>query len=140
MSVILETVGLTKEYNMGEVVVKALQGVNLQLYEGEFVCILGPSGSGKSTILNIIGGIDTPTKGHVFYDGKDISRFTPRQLTMYRRQTVGFVFQFYNQMQNLTAMEKIALAASVSEQPFDPKRLLYQIGLSHLFNNFPSQM
>ncbi|GHU80248.1 ABC transporter [Clostridia bacterium] len=140
MAAILETRGLTKEYHMGEVIVRALQGVDFCIEEGEFVVILGPSGSGKSTILNIVGGIDVPTAGQVLYRGQDISGYTQKQLTRYRRRAVGFVFQFYNLMQNLTAFENIALAAELSESPIDPTELLAQIGMEERGGHFPAQM
>ena len=137
---ILEIRGLTKEYHMGEVVVRALQGVDLAIYEGEFVVILGPSGSGKSTILNIAGGIDTPTEGQILYRGEDISGYSQKQLTGYRRGAVGFVFQFYNLMQNLTALENIALAAELSASPLSPAELLAQIDMADRGDHFPSQL
>jgi putative ABC transport system ATP-binding protein len=137
---ILEARALTKEYRMGEVVVHALRGVDFAVQEGEFVAILGPSGSGKSTILNIAGGIDTPTAGQVLYRGQDISRYNPRQLTNYRRAAVGFVFQFYNLMQNLTALENIRLAAELSQSPVAPEELLDKIDMADRGGHFPSQM
>lgn len=140
MAAILEICGLTKEYHMGEVVVHALQGVDLTIDEGEFVVVLGPSGSGKSTILNIAGGIDTPTAGVIRYRGEDISGYDQKQLTAYRRSAVGFVFQFYNLMQNLTARENIAFAAELSENPIDPMELLGKIDLADRADHFPSQL
>ena len=137
---ILDIQGLTKEYHMGQVVVHALRGVDFSIYEGEFVVILGASGSGKSTILNICGGIDTPTAGSVFYRGEDIGTFKPKKLTAYRRSAVGFVFQFYNLIQNLTAHENISLAAELSGSPIPPAQLLEQIGLSERGGHFPSQL
>lgn len=140
MAPILELRELTKEYHMGEVVVHALQGVDLSIQEGEFVAVLGPSGSGKSTILNIAGGIDTPTGGQVLYRGEDISQYSQKQLTVYRRRAVGFVFQFYNLMQNLTALENIAFAAELSDSPIDPASLLERIDMADRGGHFPSQM
>ena len=137
---ILEIAGLTKEYKMGQVSVHALRGVDFSVYEGEFVVILGPSGSGKSTILNICGGIDTPTGGSVFYRGTDIASYKPKQLTAYRRSAVGFVFQFYNLIQNLTAQENIALAAELGQSPIPPAQLLEQVGLDGRGEHFPSQL
>jgi putative ABC transport system ATP-binding protein len=125
---------------MGEVVVHALRGATLEVAEGEFAAVLGPSGSGKSTILNIAGGIDTPTSGRVLYRGQDISGYGTKQLTLYRRQAVGFVFQFYNLMQNLTAKENIALAAELSKSPIKPDELLKQIELFDRADHFPSQL
>lgn len=140
MATILEARGLTKEYHMGEVTVHALRGVNMKIGEGEFVVILGPSGSGKSTILNTAGGIDIPTAGQVLYRGEDISGYSAKRLTVYRRNAVGFVFQFYNLMQNLTALENIALAAELSSSPIDPKELLEQIEMGERGGHFPAQM
>lgn len=140
MATILEIRGLTKEYHMGEVTVHALRGVDMTIAEGEFVVILGPSGSGKSTILNIAGGIDTPTAGQVLYRGEDISGYNARKLTGYRRVAVGFVFQFYNLMQNLTAYENISLAAELSSSPIEPAELLRQIDMADRGGHFPAQM
>ncbi len=137
---VLEIRGLTKEYRMGEVVVHALRGVDLSVTEGEFIVILGPSGSGKSTILNIAGGIDSPTAGQVLYRGQDISGYSLKQLTNYRRGAVGFVFQFYNLMQNLTALENISLAAELSGSPIPPAELLAKIDMADRGGHFPSQM
>ena len=139
-NVILEIKGLTKEYHMGEVVVHALRGVDFSIYEGEFVVVLGPSGSGKSTILNIAGGIDVATAGSILYRGEDISTYNAKKLTAYRRSAVGFVFQFYNLMQNLTALENISLAAELSEDPISPRELLEQIDLGDRGDHFPSQL
>ncbi|MCL2579057.1 MAG: ABC transporter ATP-binding protein [Oscillospiraceae bacterium] len=137
---ILEIKGLTKEYRMGQVIVHALRGADFSIYEGEFVVILGPSGSGKSTILNICGGIDIPTGGQVLYRGTDISSYKPKQLTQYRRTAVGFVFQFYNLIQNLTAFENISLSAELSGSPIPPAQLLEQVGLDGRGGHFPSQL
>jgi putative ABC transport system ATP-binding protein len=137
---VLEVFGLTKEYHMGEVTVHALRGVDLSVAEGEFAAVLGPSGSGKSTILNIAGGIDTPTAGRVLYRGQDIAGYSQRQLTRYRREAVGFVFQFYNLMQNLTARENIELAAELSPKPLNTDELLKQIDLHDRAGHFPSQL
>ena len=137
---ILEASELTKEYHMGEVVVHALRGAGFSVYEGEFVVILGPSGSGKSTILNICGGIDSPTGGAVLYRGEDISGYNEKQLTQYRRKAIGFVFQFYNLIQNLTAQENIALAAELGGSPIPPQELLDQIGLGGRAGHFPAQL
>jgi len=140
MENILTIHDLKKEYHMGEVVVHALRGASMTIGEGEFVAVLGPSGSGKSTILNIAGGIDTPTSGQVLYRGQDIASFTAKQLTNYRRRAVGFVFQFYNLMQNLTARENISLAAELSDSPISVDDLLTQIELSDRGGHFPSQL
>lgn len=140
MKTILEARELTKLYQMGEITVHALRGVSFQLYEGEFVVILGPSGSGKSTMLNIIGGIDTPTSGSVYYNNKNISTISDKELTNYRRNAVGFVFQFYNLIPNLTAKENILLAAELSKKPIPANELLTKIDLLDRGNHFPSQL
>ncbi|MCL2068912.1 MAG: ABC transporter ATP-binding protein [Oscillospiraceae bacterium] len=137
---ILEIKGLTKDYHMGEVLVQALRGVNLSICDGEFLVILGPSGSGKSTILNIAGGIDTPTAGQVIYRGQDIAAYNQRKLTQYRRSAVGFVFQHYNLMQNLTAAENVSLAGELSSSPIPTAELLTQIGMTDRAGHFPSQL
>ena len=137
---ILDIQGLTKEYHMGQVVVHALRGVDFSIYEGEFVVILGASGSGKSTILNICGGIDTPTAGSVFYRGEDIGTFKPKKLTAYRRSAVGFVFQFYNLIPNLTARENIVLSTELGTNPIPPDELLSSIGLGERGRHFPPQL
>lgn len=140
MEPVLSIQDLKKEYRMGEVVVHALRGASMDICEGEFAAVLGPSGSGKSTILNIAGGIDTPTSGKVLYRGVDISSYTQKQLTNYRRLAVGFVFQFYNLMQNLTARENIELAAELSSSPISAVELLKQIELDERGEHFPSQL
>ncbi len=140
MDKILEVRGLTKEYHMGEVVVHALRGVDLEFYDGEFVVILGPSGSGKSTILNIIGGIDTPTDGTVVYKGTNVEKLNEKLLTRYRRSAIGFVFQFYNLVPNLTARENILLASELSDDPIDVDELLDEVGLGERGGHFPSQL
>ncbi len=140
MEKILEVKNLTKQYKMGEVVVHALRGVDMDLYDGEFVVILGPSGSGKSTILNIIGGIDSPTEGSILYNGREISLFSQKELTRYRREAIGFVFQFYNLVPNLTARENILLASELVAQPINADELLRRIDLGDRGDHFPSQM
>jgi len=140
MEKILEVRGLKKEYKMGEVTVHALRGVDLELYDGEFVVILGPSGSGKSTILNIIGGIDTPTSGSVRYKNTEVGNYNQRQLTMYRREAIGFIFQFYNLVPNLTARENILLASELSKNPLNVDDLLKEIELNERGDHFPSQL
>lgn len=140
MNTILKISNLTKEYQMGEVTVHALRKISFELYQGEFVVILGPSGSGKSTILNIIGGIDKPTSGEIIYNGKDISKISDRELTNYRRGAVGFVFQFYNLIPNLTAKENILLSSELSNDSLSVTELLNMIGLSDRGDHFPSQM
>lgn len=132
--------GVSKEYKMGEVTVNALRDVSFDLYEGEFVVILGPSGSGKSTLLNIIGGMDLPTRGRVFVKDEEITRYNDRQLTVYRRDKVGFVFQFYNLIANLTAKENVELATEICGNPFNIDQVLDAVGLGDKKDHFPSQM
>ena len=139
-SVLMDVKGLTKEYIMGEVTVHALRGVDFSLYEGEFVVVLGPSGSGKSTLLNIIGGIDQATSGSVMINDRDIAKASDRELTAYRRSAVGFVFQFYNLIPNLTARENITLAAELSSEPIPTEELLEAIGLDDRGGSFPTQL
>jgi putative ABC transport system ATP-binding protein len=131
---------LCKFYKMGEITVKALQGVDLELFAGELVVVLGPSGSGKSTLLNIIGGMDQPTGGELYYQDLPLHKAGPRQLTLYRRHDVGFVFQFYNLMPNLTAFENINLAVQISQKPLSSAELLKKIGLADRRDHFPSQL
>ena len=140
MEAIITATDLTKEYIMGEVVVTALKGASFHIGKGEFVVILGPSGSGKSTMLNIIGGIDKPSSGSIVYKHHDLANMSDKELTKYRRQAVGFVFQFYNLIPNLTAKENIALAAELSDNPNSPDELLEKIGLAAHGEHFPSQM
>jgi putative ABC transport system ATP-binding protein len=132
--------GLTKTYRMGEVDVHALQGVDLDLLNGEFVVILGPSGSGKSTLLNILGGLDAPTNGTVTFRDHDLVQADERELTRYRREHVGFVFQFYNLIPSLTALENVALVTELSEHPMPPAEALARVGLAARAHHFPSQM
>src|SRR5512143_1178575 len=131
---------LTKTYLMGEVQVRALQGVDLDLYEGEFVVILGPSGSGKSTLLNILGGVDAPTRGEVSFRDHDLVAADDRALTRYRREHVGFVFQFYNLIPSLTARENVTLVTDIAENPMDPAEALRLVGLGDRLDHFPAQL
>jgi putative ABC transport system ATP-binding protein len=131
---------LTKVYHMGEVDVHALRGVDLQLFEGEFAVLLGPSGSGKSTLLNIIGGLDVPTSGTVRYRDQDLTSYDDATLTRYRRQSVGFVFQFYNLIPSLTARENVALVTEISRDPMPPEDALALVSLADRMDHFPSQM
>ena len=131
---------LTKIYQMGEVQVHALRGVDLELYRGEFVVLLGPSGSGKSTLLNILGGLDTPTSGTVFYSDHDLSIYDDNALTRYRREHVGFVFQFYNLIPSLTAKENVALVTEIAKNPMTPEAALQLVGLGERMDHFPSQL
>ncbi len=140
MEKILEVRNVTKEYLIGEVSLKVLKGVNFDLYNGEFIVVLGPSGSGKSTMLNIIGGIDTPTTGSILYRNKDVSKMNEKALTNYRKDAVGFVFQFYNLIPNLNARENIELSAELSKKPLEVNSLLEMVGLLDRGGHFPSQM
>jgi putative ABC transport system ATP-binding protein len=137
---IFEARDLTKIYQMGEVEVQALRGVDLDLYNGEFVVLLGPSGSGKSTLLNILGGLDTPSSGTVRYEDHDLSLDDDALMTQYRRSHVGFVFQFYNLIPSLTARENVALVTEISEHPMTPEEALALVGLSHRLDHFPTQL
>jgi putative ABC transport system ATP-binding protein len=132
--------GITKVYHLGEVEVHALRGVDLDLGEGEFVVFLGPSGSGKSTLLNILGGLDTPTAGHVVYHGRDLTEAGESELTAYRRRHVGFVFQFYNLIPSLTARENVALVTEIVEAPMSPEEALGLVGLGGRLDHFPAQL
>lgn len=140
MDTLIRGEGITKTYSNGDLEVNALRGTDFTVYEGEFVVILGPSGSGKSTLLNIIGGLDIPTSGRLSYRDEDITCFDQTKLTRYRRDKIGFVFQFYNLMPNLTARENIKLAADVSDSPLDIDKLLDDIDLSDRAKYFPSQL
>jgi len=140
MDEILKVTGVTKTYLMGEVTITALAGVSFSLYEGEFVVVLGPSGSGKSTMLNLIGGIDAPSGGAIEYEGKDLCKLSQHELTLYRRNAVGFVFQFYNLIPNLNARENIQLACNMSKNPIPAAELLERIGMSDRGSHFPSQL
>lgn len=132
--------GVSKIYHMGEVEVHALRSVDLDLYEGELVVLLGPSGSGKSTLLNIIGGLDTPTAGEVHYLDHNLTAAGDRDLTRFRREHVGFVFQFYNLIPSLTALENVALVTEIAEKPMDPAEALRLVGLGDRMHHFPSQL
>lgn len=131
---------VTKDYQMGEVTVSALRGVSLSIYVGEFLVILGPSGSGKSTLLNIIGGLDAPTAGRVLYRDDDLARYNESQRTQYRRHRIGFVFQFYNLMPNLTAEENVELATEISPDPMPPAEALRLVRLDERLTHFPAQL
>jgi putative ABC transport system ATP-binding protein len=132
--------GVTKTYDMGEVQVHALRGVEFDLYAGELIVLLGPSGSGKSTLLNILGGLDRATAGNVSYRGWDITRAGEKELTMYRRKNVGFVFQFYNLIPSLTAKENVAAVTEIAENPMRPEEALELVGLGDRMNHFPAQL
>lgn len=132
--------GVTKVYRMGDVEVHALRGVDLELYQGELVVLLGPSGSGKSTLLNILGGLDVPTSGHVWYLGHDLTEDDDAALTQFRRSHVGFVFQFYNLIPSLTARENVALVTEISRNPMRPEDALALVGLADRLDHFPAQL
>ncbi len=132
--------GVSKTYRMGEVEVRALEGVDLELYAGEFVVLLGASGSGKSTLLNILGGLDVPTSGEVFYLDHTLSGAADAALTAYRREHVGFVFQFYNLIPSLTALENVALVTEIAERPMPAAEALGLVGLGDRMNHFPAQL
>lgn len=138
--VVFHVHGLTKIYQMGEVQVHALRGVDLDLYSGEFTVLLGASGSGKSTLLNILGGLDTPTDGHVLYADHDLTSATESQLTEYRRHHVGFVFQFYNLIPSLTARENVAVVTEISSAPMQPEEALEMVDLADRMDHFPAQL
>mgnify|MGYP002373756042 CR=1 FL=1 len=140
LPVVLEGKAITKVYTMGEVQVHALRGVDFALHEGELVVLLGASGSGKSTLLNILGGLDVPTSGHVHYLDHDLTNADESLLTRYRREHVGFVFQFYNLIPSLTARENVALITEISEDPLDPADALALVGLGDRLDHFPSQL
>jgi len=132
--------GITKVYPMGEVEVHALRGVDFDLFPAEFVVLLGPSGSGKSTLLNILGGLDIPTAGHVVYKDHDLTLAGEAALTAYRREHVGFVFQFYNLIPSLTARENVALVTEITDHPMTPEEALALVGLAHRLDHFPAQL
>ena len=138
--VVFRARGLSKVYRMGEVEVVALRSVDLELYRGEFVVLLGPSGSGKSTLLNILGGLDTATSGEVYYDSKNLTSANERELTAFRRDHVGFVFQFYNLIPSLTARENVAAVTEIARQPMAPEEALDIVGMGKRLNHFPAQL
>ncbi|HHY06395.1 MAG TPA: ABC transporter ATP-binding protein [Clostridia bacterium] len=140
MEPIITAKNLCKFYQMGEVTVKALQGVDFTICPGEFIVILGPSGSGKSTLLNLIGGMDQASKGELYYKDLPLHIATPQKLTLFRRHTVGFVFQFYNLIPNLTAYENVYLAAEIARQPLSTQEMLEKVGLGDRATHFPAQL
>ncbi|MBR6231290.1 MAG: ABC transporter ATP-binding protein, partial [Lachnospiraceae bacterium] len=140
MSAYVTLKNVIKTYGTGDVKVNACDGIDLEIEKGEFAIIVGPSGAGKTTVLNIIGGMDTATSGEVIIDGKDISGFTKRQLIDYRRDDIGFIFQFYNLMQNLTALENVELALQICKDPLDAEEVIDEVGLGERANNFPAQL
>ena len=131
---------VSKIYKMGEVEIRAVDNISFEISKGEFVVVVGPSGAGKTTVLNILGGMDTATKGNVFVDGSNIAKYNNRQLTAYRRDDIGFVFQFYNLVPNLTALENVELAMQICKNPLDAKKVLCEVGLEDRMGNFPAQL
>ena len=129
-----------KVYTMGEVEVAAVDGMTFSIERGEFVVVVGPSGAGKTTLLNMLGGMDVPTSGSILLDGRDVSAYSEKELTYYRRYEIGFVFQFYNLVQNLTALENVELASQICKEPLDAAETLRQVGLGHRLDNFPAQL
>lgn len=140
MNHFIEFSDISKTYKVGEVETTAVRNVNFTIEQGEFCVIVGPSGAGKTTILNMLGGMDTCTKGKILLDGVEISAFNQKQLTGYRRYDVGFVFQFYNLVQNLTAKENVELASEICCDPLDAEAVLYEVGLGKRIQNFPAQL
>lgn len=136
----IELKDVKKYYRMGEVTIKAVDGIDFQINKGEFVVVVGPSGAGKTTVLNILGGMDSCSEGNIIVDGVDISKFSKYELTNYRRNYVGFVFQFYNLIQNLTAVENVELASQICQNPLEAEKVLCQVGLEERLLNFPAQL
>lgn len=137
---VLTLKNVKKEYYVGEIIIPAVEDVSFELNEGEFVVILGASGAGKTTLLNLLGGMDRATSGEIVIDGKNITKFNKKELANYRRNDVGFVFQFYNLMPNLTALENVEIAVEICDNHLDPKIVLEEVGLTNRLNNFPAEL
>ncbi len=138
--VIIKGINIRKTYKMGEIEINALDGIDFEIYKGEFLAILGPSGSGKSTMLNIVGGMDNPTEGELYYNGLGIHNMSRKELTIYRRRNIGFIFQFYNLLPNLTAVENVDIAREISESKLKAEDMLEKVGLLERKDHFPSQL
>ena len=136
----IEVKNINKSYKMGEVIIKAIENVSFEINKGELVVILGPSGAGKTTVLNILGGMDTTDSGTIMIDGQDISKYKKKELTNFRRYDIGFVFQFYNLVGNLTALENVELASQICKNPKDSEETLKSVGLGDRINHFPAQL
>lgn len=140
MDTFVKLENITKIYHMGEVEIRAVDGIDFSIQKGEFVVIVGPSGAGKTTVLNILGGMDTASGGRITVDGQDITKYSERQLTGYRRDDIGFVFQFYNLIPNLTALENVEMALQICRNPLDARAVLKEVGLEERMDNFPVQL
>lgn len=140
MDTFVKLENITKIYHMGEVEIRAVDGIDFSIQKGEFVVIVGPSGAGKTTVLNILGGMDTASGGRITVDGQDITKYSERQLTGYRRDDIGFVFQFYNLIPNLTALENLEMALQICRNPLDARAVLKEVGLEERMDNFPAQL
>lgn len=140
MDTFVKLENITKIYHMGEVEIRAVDGIDFSIQKGEFVVIVGPSGVGKTTVLNILGGMDTASGGRITVDGQDITKYSERQLTGYRRDDIGFVFQFYNLIPNLTALENVEMALQICRNPLDARAVLKEVGLEERMDNFPAQL
>lgn len=140
MDTFVKLENITKIYHMGEVEIRAVDRIDFSIQKGEFVVIVGPSGAGKTTVLNILGGMDTASGGRITVDGQDITKYSERQLTGYRRDDIGFVFQFYNLIPNLTALENVEMALQICRNPLDARAVLKEVGLEERMDNFPAQL